>query len=94
MDEDPSVITWRIALAPRPRYTTGGRHWWRDYVVDAWRSADHAWWLQREAVAIGYETEGREYAEQNPRPRLKDFLQQLSTGRLAPETIGGVTLHN
>lgn len=92
MGEDPAVITWRIALAPRPRFNTGGRHWWRDLVTDAWRSADHAWWLHREAVALGYETEMREYAEQYPRPRLKDFLTQLSQGQFAPERIGGVEL--
>jgi len=93
-DEDPAVTTWRIALAPRPRFSTGGRHWWREYVTDCYRAADHAWWLAREAVAIGYATEMREYAETNPRPRLKDFMTQLSTGRLAPESIGGVVLHN
>lgn len=84
---DPSVTTWRIALAPRPRHSTNGRHWWREYVVDAWRSATQAWELACEAEAIGYPTETAEYAEKHPRPRLKDFLIHLSRGQVAPEQI-------
>lgn len=56
-------------------------------ITDAWRSADHAWFLAAEAVAIGYTTELREYAEHHPRPRLKDFMVQLSQGQLAPERL-------
>lgn len=91
MGEDPSVITWRIALAPRPRHRVG-RHWWREYITDCWRSADHAWWLAREAVAIGYATEEREYAQLHPRPRLRDFMTHLSTGALAPERMEATPL--
>lgn len=87
LDEDPAVTTWRIALAPRPRFSTGGRHWWRELVTDAFRSATAAWDLQAEAVAIGYATELREYAEQHPRPRLKDFMVHLSNGALAPDRL-------
>jgi RimJ/RimL family protein N-acetyltransferase len=54
-----------------------GHNWWREYIVDAWRSADHAWWLHREAVAMGYATEMREYAAEHPRPQLKLFMIQL-----------------
>ncbi len=84
--EDPAVLTWRIALAPRPRYRVG-RHWWREFVTDAWRSADYAWWLERESTAIGYPTEMREFAEQRPRPRLRDFMVHLSTGAIAPDRL-------
>lgn len=87
MGEDPAVVTWRIALAPRPRFSTGGRHWWREFVTDAWRSADHAWWLARESVAVGYPTEMSEYAAEHPRPRLRDFMVHLSTGALAPDQL-------
>jgi len=87
LDEDPAVITWRIALAPRPRFSTGGRHWWRDLVTDAWRAADAAWFLAAEAVAIGYDTELAEYAQTHPRPRLKDFMTHLSSGAIAPEHL-------
>lgn len=88
--EDPAVTTWRIALArwqaqqppPPPR-----RHWWRDLVTEAWRCADQAWHLAREAEAIGYATEEREYAAHTPRPRLRDFMVHLSTGALAPEHL-------
>ena len=86
MGEDPAVLTWRIALAPRPRFRVG-RHWWREFVVDAWRSADHAWWLARENAAAGYRTEMREFAQLHPRPRLGDFMTHLSTGALAPDSL-------
>lgn len=86
------MTTWRIALAPRPRYSTNGRHWWREYVTDAFRTAQHAWELDAERVAIGYATELAEYTEQHPRPRLKDFLTHLSSGAIAPEHAGGLHL--
>lgn len=73
-----------IALAPRPRYEPVGRHWWREMVVDAWRTANHAWELEAERVALGYATELAEYAAEHPRPRLQDFMVHLSCGRLDP----------
>ena len=81
MTDEPSVLTWRIALAPRPRFTTNGRHWWRELVHQAWFSATQVWLAEREAVAIGYATEQREYEEAHPRPRLRDFMVELSTGQ-------------
>lgn len=51
-----------------------GRNWWREWNTDLLHCADHAWWLAREAVAVGYATEEREYADQHPRPTLKAFL--------------------
>lgn len=93
LTDEPAVLAWRIALAPRPRHTTSGRHWWRDYVTDAFRSATHAWEAQAEAVAIGYATELAEFAARHPRPRLKDFMTHLSTGALAPDASGGVALY-
>jgi hypothetical protein len=51
-----------------------GRNWWREFNTDVWRHADHAWWLAREAVANGWATEQREFAEVHPRPTLKGFL--------------------
>lgn len=82
---DPAVTTWRIAMAPRPRFTTNGRHWWRDTVTDAWECATHAWALKAEEVTIGYKTEMAEYRESNPPPRLKDFMVELSRGGLDPD---------
>lgn len=87
MMEDPAVITWRIALAPRPRHVPVGRHWWRELVVESWRAAHHAWWLQREATALGYRTEQREYDDLHPAPRLADFMVAMSTGQIAPERV-------
>lgn len=88
LTDEPAVLAWRIALAPRPRFSTGGRHWWREYVVDAFRTASHAWDLEAEAASVGYETELREFAEQKPRPQFKHFLTHLSAGRHGPEGSG------
>lgn len=84
--DEPAVLTWMVALAPRPREPQR-RHWWRDLVTDAWHSANHAWEQEREAVAIGYPTEMAEFAQHKPRPRLRDFMVHLSTGAVAPERI-------
>lgn len=84
LGEDPAVLTWRIALAPRPRYTTNGRHWWRDYVTDVHRSALAAWELAAEAASNGWKTELREFEAQYPRPRFRDALEHLASGSVAP----------
>lgn len=84
--DEPAVITWQIALSPQGR-PPQKRHWWRELVTDAWHCANHAWELEREAVAIGYPTEMREFAVLNPRPKLRDFMVHLSHGTLAPERI-------
>ena len=86
--DEPEVLTWMIALAGdrRPRPGPTGRHWWREMVTDAWRCADEAWRARCEAVAIGYETEEREFAALHPRPTLGGFMRALSTGQIAPET--------
>lgn len=55
-----------------------GRNWWREYVTDLWRMADHAWWLDREAVALGYAAEMAEYEASHPRPTLKGFMLELA----------------
>jgi hypothetical protein len=85
--DEPAVLTWMIALAPRPRVEPVGRHWWRELVVDAWSSAMHAWWLKREAAAIGHATEEAEFEAAHPRPRLRDFMVAMSSGSLAPESV-------
>lgn len=85
--DEPAVLTWMIALAPRPRPEPIGRHWWRELVVDAWSCADQAWHDEREAVAMGYATEEREFAEARPRPRLADFMRHLSAGTWSPEAV-------
>lgn len=48
-------------------------------VLDDLRFVDaHAWALQAEAVALGYDTELAEYAAEHPRPTLKAFLVGLA----------------
>ncbi len=84
--DEPAVLAWMVALAPRRRVEPLGHHWWREYVTDAWRCADEAWLKRREEVAIGYETEMREFAEQHPRPQLGWFMSALSRGAMDPGT--------
>lgn len=62
-----------------------GRNLWREYVTDAWRAADHAWWLDREAVAIGYATEMAEYQADHPRPTLRAFMVALAPAWHGPK---------
>lgn len=80
--DEPAVLEWMAALAPRPlqRVSSPGHHWWREYVTAAWRGAHDAWEAERERVAIGYATEEAEYEAAHPRPRLRDFMEHLSTG--------------
>ena len=85
--EDPAVTSWRIALAPQGRPKPTGRHWWRELVTDAFTCAREAWEQERELVALGYDTEEAEYAEQVPPPRLRDFMVHLSQGSLSPERV-------
>lgn len=85
LGQDPAVITWRIALAPRPRFSTGGRHWWRDYLTAAFSSATAAWELAAEAASNGWATELRDFEANHPRPRLRDFMVQLGSGAMAPD---------
>jgi hypothetical protein len=85
--DEPAVLTWMIALAPRPGYRVSppGRHWWRELVTDLWRNADHTWWLAREAFAVGNRTEMAEFQELHPRPMLRDFMVGLSQGSVDPD---------
>lgn len=57
-----------------------GRNRWREYVTDSWRCADHAWWLEAEATAIGYATELEEFRQEHPRPQLGRFMEACSYG--------------
>lgn len=84
------MVTWTIAVAqwhsrhPKP----SRRHWWRDLVTEAWRSALEAWEREAEQVAIGYATELAEFTAANPKPQLRHFMEHLATGRTAPERLG------
>lgn len=50
----------------------------RDAVVNLFDCAYHAWWLEREAAALGYQTEMREWEETHPAPRLAEFMQTMA----------------
>lgn len=83
MTDEPAVLTWMIALAPRPP-TRIGRHWWRELVTTHWRSAYHQWHRDAEAASNGWATELDEFRAENPVPRLSQFMAGLSSGRIAP----------
>lgn len=59
-------------------------------VTDAWLLATESWLLHREAVAIGYSTEEKEFEEHHPRPRLADFMDAMRPG-VPPEVLDELT---
>lgn len=97
--EDPSVLSWRIALAPRPRFTTNGRHWWRDLVTATYRDARDARDALRQSGAAAHgntagaahsmaawcQLSDEEFAQEVPPVLFRDVLTGLSQGRLEPE---------
>lgn len=61
--------------ARRRREKPAGRpHRWREFVTQTHRVARHAWELEAERVAIGYPTELKEFAAENPGPTFKAAL--------------------
>ena len=87
LTDEPAVLTWMIALSPRPKPEPVGGHWWRELVTSSWRAAWDQWEADAEVAAIGYETELAEFREQHPPPTLKAFMTGLSSGSLAPEAV-------
>lgn len=75
------MTLWRLALVGSWPSAPSRRHWWRDYVVDAWRSAMQAWELEAEKASNGWATELSEFRAANPQPRLRDFMLHLSSGK-------------
>lgn len=70
-------MTLTLALVPERRDKRGrriGYNWWREYNCSLLLDADLAWQRHREAVCNGWATEEAEFAADNPRPNLKDFL--------------------
>lgn len=53
---------------------------WVSSVHEAWQCATLAWEADREAVAVGYGTEMREYEAAHPRPCFRDFLVGMAGG--------------
>lgn len=51
------------------------RNRWRDACVHEFDCAYQAWWLEREAAALGYATEMAEWESTHPAPRLADFMK-------------------
>lgn len=51
-----------------------GHNWWREYNCSILLDATLVWEAAAEAEAIGYDTEIAAYAENHPRPTLKNFL--------------------
>lgn len=99
--EDPAVVAWRMALAPQQRPEPVGRHWWRELVTDAHRSARDAWLALRESSTPAYAAAGaansgaacyqlsdEEFAQLFPPPTLTDAMRALSGQRLDPYSWG------
>lgn len=96
--EDPAVLSWRIALAPRPRYLSGS-HWWRDLVTRTYREARDARDAMRESGALAtgaiagtahsdaawYQVSDDEFDQAVPPVTFRDVLVGLSGGALEPE---------
>lgn len=95
--DEPAVLTWMIALAPRPHYSTGGRHWWRELVTQTYRAARDARSALRESShpvysvagtansgAAAYQLSDAEFDEAFPAPRFGDVLHAMSTGAIEP----------
>ncbi len=96
---DPAVSSWRIACAPRPRYSTGGRHWWRELVTETWRAAmDARDGLRESGVPIRagavpgtaganvshYQLTDQEFDQLYPKVGLGDVMRELSAGAVEP----------
>jgi hypothetical protein len=84
---DPAVLTWAIALAPKPKPEPVGRHWWRELVTEHHRNARDAWDKLRESEPF-LQHEAAEFAAELPPPTLGDAMVGLSSGRMAPEGWG------
>lgn len=81
LGEDPAVTAWRLALAGSWPSAPSRRHWWRDYVTDAFRTASQAWFLEAEAFSCGNAAELAEFRALKPPPNLRDFLVHLGNRR-------------
>jgi hypothetical protein len=102
LGEDPAVLTWRIALAPRPRPEPVGRHWWQQLVTDTFHAAKAAREALRESgqdaggavagtagsAAGYYQLSEAEFAQVHPPVTLQSVMVALSQGSLAPESMG------
>lgn len=51
-----------------------GRNWWREHNMELFTLTTIAWEQDRERVALGYDTEMREYERDHPRITLKELL--------------------
>lgn len=61
-----------------------GHNAWREWIVEAWLLADHAWFLAAEAETLGYSTELDEYRAEHPRPNLGAFMRELAPAWTGP----------
>lgn len=95
---DPETGAWWLTLTDGRdlEFTPRGKLWlFREYAAPEWmaaaiadyRDARAAWELAREAVAIGYATEEREYAETHTAPRLAEFIRDAAAARREPERV-------
>lgn len=93
LGQDPAVLTWQIALAPRPRVEPVGHHWWRDLVTATYREAREAWELRFETEANqtwqpGLVERERRKERRAGRREVTDFLEQHPAPKLADVMVG------
>jgi hypothetical protein len=93
--EDPSVLSWMIVMAPRPRAEPTGRHWWRELVTSTFRDHRDARDALRESSTVvnghgadttvaAYQLEDAEFDQRFPKPTLRAVMVGLSQGSMAP----------
>lgn len=93
LGQDPAVITWMIALAPRHRPQPTGRHWWREYVTDAYREAREAWEFRFETEANrtwrpGLVAAERRKEQRGGRREVTDFIERHPAPTLREFMVG------
>lgn len=79
--QDPSVLTWMIVMAPRPRPEPLGYHWWRDLVMSSYREARDQWETRfdletNRTYVPGIISEERRKERRGGRREITDFIAE------------------
>lgn len=91
--QDPSVLSWMIALAPRGRPEPIGHHWWRDLVMSAYLEAREQWEIQFEfatnqSYAPGCVAREKRRERRGGRREITDFIEDNPPPVLADFMVG------
>lgn len=93
MSQDPSVLTWMIALAPQHRPQPTGRHWWRELVMAAYFEARNQWEIRfdletNQTYRPGVIAREKHRERRGGRREVTDFLEANPPPRLADFMTG------